>query len=275
MLDAKEQVGPIEGLTERQKREREYYNVYSSVHESAPINLEPFIGQERRPWNSYWQAYRIATDLFQKPGQSLLEFGTGTGQTAVALATVGYEVSAFDISENQIAVCNRQKAQSEFASRLHFSVQRAEKLEYPANSFDCVLGIDILHHIEIGPSVREAHRVLKPGGVAIFREWIEVPIFDTLRNSWPVTVFFPTEASFEEHRTEDERKLNQQDLQRITSIFPNATFYRFGITSRIRRLFPIKGAGPCVFQKFDHSLLRLFPSLGIFGGEILMVLKKE
>lgn len=190
------------------------------------------------------------------------------------MAKVGYKISGFDISESQVATCRRRAAEFGYTDRCDFSVQLAENLQYDDDSFDCIVGIDILHHIEIEPAIREVHRVLKDDGVAIFREWIEVPAFDLIRESRLVRSFFSKEMSFDEHRTHDERKLNREDMAIIKSIFPNVHNQRFCISSRVRRFFPKRDVGPCRFEKFDRQLMKIAPPASALGGEIVLELRK-
>lgn len=262
-------------LTDRQKREREYYDDYCAVHDKMPVNFAPVEGTEKRPWNSYWHANQVALDHFHDTSQTLLDFGCGTGQQAICMAKVGYRVSGFDVSEKQIESARLRAAEYGFADRTDFSVQIAENLDYQDNSFDCILGIDILHHLEIEPSIRETHRVLKPGGIAIFREWIEFPAFDRLRESRLVQTFFPKGKSVEHHRTEDERKLNRADVEIIQRIFPLAELRKFGVASRLCRVLPAWESATIALERIDHAVFGVAPFMAALGGEAVMVLRKQ
>ena len=48
------QRAPEISLTERQRREREYYEEYSMLSAPAEVCFDPVAGNERRPWNPYW-----------------------------------------------------------------------------------------------------------------------------------------------------------------------------------------------------------------------------
>ena len=266
-------IGEVE-LTERQQRELSYYEEYCATHNEAPPNFAPVEGKERRPWNPYWHAYELAVDHFRDSSQRLLDFGCGTGQTAMLMARLGYRVNGFDISPSQITACAQRSMDLGLDERTEFDVQVSESLTYEDERFDCIIGIDILHHIEIGPSIEEAYRVLKPGGIAIFKEWVEVPLFDTVRESELVRRFFPKDMSLEKHLTHDERKLNSEDLRIIRHIFPHVEERRFCLTSRIRRVMPKRGKSACGFERLDWNLVRMVPVLGKLGGETVLVLRK-
>jgi 2-polyprenyl-3-methyl-5-hydroxy-6-metoxy-1,4-benzoquinol methylase len=77
---------------------------------------------------------------------------------------MGFEVSGFDITPSCIEAATRLGAAYRLSHRIRFSIQTAERVDYPDESFDVVAGIDILHHVEIPAAVAEYLRVLKLGG---------------------------------------------------------------------------------------------------------------
>jgi len=156
----------------------------------------------------------------------------------------------------------------------HFQVGVAEKLDYPANYFDVIMGTDILHHVEISHALTECSRVLKQGGIAIFHEPVRVPVFDTLRETRFGKWLVPKEVSLEHHVTEDERELSATDLELIRSSCLNCSVQQFLFLSRLERFVRILGM-PAFLEKLDFHLLKLVPSLKRFGGIVIIVLVKE
>ena len=112
-------------------------------------------------------------------------------------------------------------------------MQAAEHLTYPNDCFDVVVGLDILHHVEIGTTIRECLRALKPGGNAVFHEPVEAMVFDRLRNSRFGRWLVPTTTSFDRHITADERKLSPADLSLIREIAPDLTLRPFLLFARL------------------------------------------
>jgi 2-polyprenyl-3-methyl-5-hydroxy-6-metoxy-1,4-benzoquinol methylase len=256
-------------LTERQRREREFYNEYALRQRDADVDFAPVEGRERRPQNPYWQVFHLAADRFL-PGARLLDFGCGWGVNTVRFARLGYQVEGFDISEVNLEVCRHLAERFGVADRVRVSIQPAEALGYPDASFDVIAGVDILHHVDIPAAIRECRRVLKPGGVAIFREPLENALFDRLRNTAMVRRLFPNRVSLDHHITEDERKLTGRDLATIRGIFPDLTIDRFRMLSRFASLWK---SGEMRLEKLDRSLSRV-PGFRSLAGTIVMTLRK-
>ncbi|MEM7434222.1 MAG: class I SAM-dependent methyltransferase [Myxococcota bacterium] len=266
---------PAPNLTPRQQREREFYRDYSARHSDEEVNFDPVLGEERRPWNSYWRLYQVVQDAYESPSQRLLDFGCGLGNASMCHARIGYRVSGFDVCDENIVACRRRAERYGVADRTDFSIQAAESLAYPDDTFDVVAGFDILHHVEVEPALREARRVLKPGGIAVFREFLEVPGFDAFRNSAVGRWLVPKETSLSEHRTEDEEKLTREQMEIVRNVFPDSELIRFNLVSRVKKFLPNPHPErPSRIEKLDQSIFRRLPFTRQFGGDALMILRK-
>lgn len=268
--------------TGRQRREQQFFDDYYRQHQtSTHVKLEPVAGKERRPWNPYWYVFECAKQRYDAGARQLLDFGCGVGNNAVLFATLGYEVRGFDVSPGAIEIAERLAAHHHLAHRTHFSVQPSEHLDYPDEFFDVVVGIDILHHVEIVPSIAEALRVLKPGGVAYFKECVEVRLFDGVMNS-PVMRFLFRKYYFQKEKydsrsvnlTQDEKKLTYRDLNVVRQLCPGFTEKRFYNLARLHRLFPI-GDRSSPLEKFDYWLNHKVPALGKLGGWVVLELENS
>lgn len=261
--------------TDRQQRERAFYAEFARRHADEAVQFDPVMGWERRPWNPYWHVYHTVQDFYPGPAASLLDFGCGTGAASMLYAHMGYQVTGFDICEENVACCQRRAEQYQLADRTRFAVMAAEQLEFADGQFDVVAGIDILHHVEIEAAIREVWRVLRPGGLAVFREFVEVPWFERLRRSKLVTHFFPSHASLDDHRTEDERKLTRGDLDTIRHFFANLEQARFCLFSRIYRVLPRRHPErSCPMERLDATVFRFCPWMRDWGGEVVLKLRK-
>ncbi|MGQ0760407.1 MAG: class I SAM-dependent methyltransferase [Acidobacteriota bacterium] len=270
--------GAVEAsLTDRQLREREYYEEYSRFNAPKEVCFDPVIGTERRPWNPYWFLCETVAAKLGSGDRKLLDFGCGPGIYSLIFAKAGFHVSGFDISPNNIAIAERLAAEYGLSKQAHFKIGAGERLDFDDNTFDVVVGIDILHHVDIKHSVTECLRVLKPGGCAIFKEPIEVPIFDPWRDSAFGRWLLPKDRSLERHITEDERKLTNQDLQTICRLGARMTVKRFRLFSRLdafsKNLATNGQASP--IEKFDERVFQLLPFMKTFGGDIVITLEKN
>ncbi|MCB2385667.1 class I SAM-dependent methyltransferase [Thalassolituus alkanivorans] len=115
-------------------------------------------------------AYRKKLEITQRylqPDWSVLEFGCGTGSTAMVHAPYVKEVLATDISDNMLAIA-AQKTKDAGIGNIRFQQGTLESINPPVASFDAVLGLNILHLLEDPDSaISASYKALKPGGVFI------------------------------------------------------------------------------------------------------------
>lgn len=90
----------------------------------------------------------------------VLEVGCGTANYISAIeALTNCHAAGVEPSQEMLAQARTRSA------TLLLQEGRAEKLEYPPESFDVIFSIDVIHHVEDHQAYyQEAFRVLKPGG---------------------------------------------------------------------------------------------------------------
>jgi len=276
-LDIKSEPSLAEtSLTARQERERDYYEAFSRLNIPGEVCFAPVDGRERRPWNPYWFLCGEVGALLRSPGQKLLDFGCGPGIYSTIFGKAGYEVFGFDISPNNIAIARRLAERYGLSERVHFTVGAAEGLDFADEYFDVVIGVDILHHVDIARSVKECLRVLKPGGTAFFKEPVEAPLFDRLRNSGFGRWLLPKHKSLERHITEDERKLTAHDLHTIATLCSYMSLKRFRLFSRLdafNKSLAMNGQSSSI-EKFDERIFQLLPFTRTLSGDVVISLQK-
>ncbi len=96
-----------------------------------------------------------------------LEFGCGTGSTALVHASHVEHLHAIDISQRMIAIA-QEKALALNVANVSFETTTIEQFHSSDASFDAVLGLSILHLLaDKEAAIRKVWRLLKPGGVFI------------------------------------------------------------------------------------------------------------
>ncbi len=264
-------------LSDRQKRELQFYDEYADLTARDNVSFDIVASEDNRPWNSYWRVFEIIRQACPLRGQKILDFGCGDGSASMILAKMGYEVFGFDISPNNISHAIKLSEKYTFHERTHFHVSTAEDLDFPDDYFSLIVGIDILHHIEIEAALVKCFAMVRPGGMVIFHEPVRVPIFDRLRETKLGLWLFPRKSSVASHITEDERKLTKKDRALLrASRFSCVTEERFYLFARLNRLVRkfTKGKALFFFLKLDYYLFMFFPFLKNFGGVSIITLKK-
>ena len=109
-----------------------------------------------------------------EPGHQVLDVGCGTGTLAIAAQRrqPGGRVSALDADPAVLAIAARKARQA--GADIAFELGRSSALPYTDERFDRVLSSLFFHHLSWGDkllTVREMHRVLRPGGELHVADW--------------------------------------------------------------------------------------------------------
>lgn len=109
-----------------------------------------------------------------KPGQHILDLGTGTGAVAIGAARlVGPDgrVTAVDISPEMLMLARRRVVDLG-PKNVEFCEGRAEAIPAEDGAFDVVLAsLSLMYVIDRGAAAREMRRVLRPGGRFVAAVW--------------------------------------------------------------------------------------------------------
>lgn len=116
------------------------------------------------------EAYRKKLEItrgYFRPDMEVLEFGCGTGTTAIHHAPYVKHILATDFSSEMIRIC-REKAQAAGINNVEFLCSSFDDLNPPDASYDAILGLNILHLLDNWQQViMRAYTMLRPGGVFI------------------------------------------------------------------------------------------------------------
>jgi ubiquinone/menaquinone biosynthesis C-methylase UbiE len=113
-------------------------------------------------------------------GQRLLEVGCGIGTDLVRFARGGALVTGVDLSQTAIDLA-RKNFELNGVTPEELTVGNGEALSYADGTFDVVYGHGVVQYTSNAPQlIRECHRVLKPGGTAIFMVYNRVSWLNAL-----------------------------------------------------------------------------------------------
>ncbi|HEX9861081.1 MAG TPA: class I SAM-dependent methyltransferase [Nitrospirota bacterium] len=98
-------------------------------------------------------------------GKKVLEVGFGEGYGTDYLAREAAEITAVDVSQQLVEHARRKYAKT----NVWFMRADATAFPFPENSFDVLVSSQVLEHVkDYMRFLKEAKRVLRPGGTAIF-----------------------------------------------------------------------------------------------------------
>lgn len=136
---------------------------------------------DKTNWNAYWNRATPESEIrmrdFYGGRQWILkhtprhgkvvEAGCGLGRYVFYLKKLGMDVEGLDFHDEAVGRARRWAA--EHGLNAEFRVGDVLNLPYESDSLAGYLSFGVVEHFEEGPqaTIREAHRVLRPGGVAV------------------------------------------------------------------------------------------------------------
>lgn len=202
-------------------------------------------------------------------GKHICEIGCGTGELTEKLAGSGAHVSAIDISEEAVRQA-REKNERFIPQQVDIQQMDAGQLAYDSNSFDVVLGIDALHHLDTEKVIKEFCRILKPKGRAIFIE--------PLGNNFIISVWRRLTPSC---RTPDESPFSYSEILKMGEQFESVQHQEFELLtllSSFAYLFThsqrAKRKSAEFLYKLEAPFLKLFKPLKRYCGMVVIIFIK-
>lgn len=206
-------------------------NIHYGVYESGDESIEA----------ATWVAKRIMADAARlEPGDNVLEVACGYGATARYLVEeYGVSVLATNISETQLERCREMAAAHGLNDRLRFEFADYHELPFADTSFDVWWCQEALVHSDDKDRVlREAFRVLRPGGRVVISDQIFWPEKLTSEERAAVEARYgmsnlSSPADYERHITDAGFDLvEHRDWQ------PHAATHRARVVERLDQLTP-------------------------------------
>jgi len=195
-------------------------------------------------------------------GKRILEVGAGGGSLATWLAHEGAEVVGIDVSAGILDVAAKRAEVSGVGDRctfVHTPIEEftAEAFPEAVGGFDAIIGNNVVHHFDRGLAMSRLAALLRPGAVATFCEpMLFVPeVVRSVRYSRPVAKRFPPHT-----HTEDERSLNDSDLEIMREHFGTVIWKPFQVTARLQNFVELSDRTWNRLESFDRKLLATVPA---------------
>lgn len=208
---------------------------------------------------------RLLTALGRVNGKHICELGCGGGWLTRELATRGARVSALDISAEALSL-TRERNKEFIPKQVDVQKMDASNLLFNDESFDLVIGVSILHHIDISKAAVEVSRVLKPGGKAVFIEPLaHNPISNLWRRLSPGA------------RTPDERPLSYSEISEMGRHFSSVECQEFALLTLLSSFVYLithshkaKKRSAELIDRLEPAFLKICKPLRRYSGAILI-----
>lgn len=168
-------------------------------------------------------------DFSSFKGQRLLEVGCGIGTDLVRFAKGGAKVTGVDLAQTAIDLARKNFELNGLAAE-ELRVADGEALPYPDASFDVVYGHGVIQYTA-NPArlIRECHRVLRPGGRAIFMVYNRV--------SWLNAMSKVTKVALEHEDAPVLKKFSIAEFRSLLGPFSDVRIVpeRFPVKSRLHK----------------------------------------
>ena len=192
-------------------------------------------------------------------GRTVLDLGCGDGENLVPMIARGAMVIGLEISPSLIAMAEKRLELHGLTGRVRFITSSAHEIALPDESVDIVLGVAILHHLDLARAAREVRRVLKPGGRAVFQE--------PVRNSALIKAARRLIPYQHKDVSPYERPLTDAELQEFASIFQGYQERSFWLPF-VNVALAVPRLQPCLrtLSRVDRVVLARAPVLKTFAS---------
>jgi SAM-dependent methyltransferase len=245
----------------RQQQERDFHDRQAAQRARSLSTQDLRFGDASYLAHESWIAPAFAA-LGDVTGLRVLDLGCGHGMASVVLARRGARVVACDLSPGYLREA-RARAQANSVPVLTVAAS-GDSLPFADEAFARIWGNAVLHHLDWPAAARALHRVLAPGGRAVFCEpWGENRLLDWARRRCP----YPGKQ-----RTVDEAPLQQQHLAELRRLFTRVEFHGHQLLAMAQRLW--RGTQWTGLHWCDRQLLRRMPGLERYCRYAVLVADK-
>jgi ubiquinone/menaquinone biosynthesis C-methylase UbiE len=112
-----------------------------------------------------------------QPCDAALELGCGTGELSRRLAQRARTVISLDVSTEMIRVARSRSTEQ---ANVEYVVGDMTTLPLRYGTFDCVVSLNTLHHVDVVRALRAMRASLRPGGTILIADVLDRPGFRNL-----------------------------------------------------------------------------------------------
>lgn len=220
----------------------------------------------------------------------ILDFACGNGRHSIYFTLNGGYVYSFDIQRKLLRELKEKSERYLISSEINIFCGIGENLALKDSSFDIVWGNAVLHHMDVELVGKELFRILKPGGIAVFKEPMDFTLktfvqylAKKLMVDNPLGEYITKDGASENHKN-----LSHKDLSLLKKSFTLSNFQYFRLLSRLD-VFIEGSKGPSnnyavrYFQKLfvsilfnvDSLLIKYVPFLKRFCSKVIIILQKK
>jgi SAM-dependent methyltransferase len=228
--------------------------------------------RERDAQYSYQSQKGIVFELLAGVRGKILDAGCGPAMIESSLLDMGLEVHGIDLSPEMIRFGHARIAQHPLRERCRLDVGEIERLDCPDGHFDAVVAMGVLEYVpDHRATLRELHRVLKPGGTVVLTVPNRVSAYRLVRYGVYRAADFVRGRGLE--RPEFGRGPGHN---RCLPWVLDAELERVGLHKLAHRfcnfiLFPLHDVAPALSDRLNRALSWCSASpLGIWGNQYIV-----
>lgn len=240
-----------ENLKIKDKLEKEFYDQEAEEY-LVDFREDVFLYDENEKMPTSHRFFY--SQLENVSGKKILDICCGYGFSAVRMAKKGADVTGVDISPKMLELARRNAALNGVNDETRFLEMSVQEMEFENDSFDYVIGMGALHHLNIDKAGKEISRVLKPGGLAIFIE-PRIPF------QWLIFVraLIPTKCL----ESPGGAQLSDKEISRFSSYFSSMQINYFLFLRKLARL-PFVNRFSEKLDVWDQKIIERFPRMKKF-----------
>lgn len=203
--------------------------------------------------------------------RTILDLGCGGGWLSKILSARGYHTIGIDISASLIKTATKAAPKS-----VGFLIGDCMNLPFNNNTFDLIIGMGVLHHLDIDRTLVECHRVLnKNGSVLIMEPNALNPLMAIGRRLVSMDVCTEDEKPFVPSTFKNGVVKSGFKIKSIEYLFPysfSAAYLSGKIESRTYQKF-IRMMLPVI--EGSEKVIENIPLIGKMSSTIVAVIQKE